>query len=92
MLFLYCYFRGRCGELIGYWQHLGVDKITMSEAYYKTLKTMEGMVGQFNGLVTLPRIANVYEALGRFLRDLNLLNEALTPLQVVYYAIDDISV
>ena len=33
------------------------------------------VVGQFNGLVTLPRIADVYEALGRFLRDLNMLND-----------------
>ena len=33
------------------------------------------MVGHFDGTVTLPRIADVYEALGRFLRDLNLLVE-----------------
>ena len=38
-------------------------------------KLSYSVVGQFNGLVTLPRIADVYEALGRFLRDLNLLNE-----------------
>lgn len=80
---LFLFIRGRCAELIGYWQYLGIDKITMSESYYKALKMMEGMVGQFNGLVTLPRIADVYEALGRFLRDLNLLSEALTPLQVM---------
>ena len=67
--------RGRCAELVGYWQYLGVDKISMSEAYYKAMKMMEGMVGQFNGLVTLPRIADVYEALGRFLKDLNLFSE-----------------
>lgn len=67
--------RGRCAELIGYWQYLGVDKITMSEAYYKAMKMMEGMVGEFDGLVTWPRIADVYEALGRFLKDLNLLSE-----------------
>ena len=59
--------RGRCAELVGYWQYLGVDKISMSEAYYKAMKQMEGMIGRFNGLVTQPRIADVYEALCNFL-------------------------
>lgn len=47
----------------------------MAEAYFKGVRRMEGMVGMFNGMVTLPRIADVYEALGRFLKDLNLLSE-----------------
>ena len=33
------------------------------------------VVDQYPGFVTLPRIADVYEALGRFLRDLGLLAE-----------------
>lgn len=33
------------------------------------------VVGHYDGLVTLPRVADVYEALGRFLRDLGLLTE-----------------
>ena len=33
------------------------------------------VVGEFNGMVTLPRIADVYEALGRYLRDLGMLSE-----------------
>ena len=61
--------------MIGYWQFLGVDKISMAEAYFKGVRRMEGMVGMLNGMVTLPRIADVYEALGRFLKDLNLLSE-----------------
>jgi hypothetical protein len=32
-------------------------------------------VGQYNGLVTLPRIADMYETLGRFIKDLGLLNQ-----------------
>ena len=74
-IFVKLYGRGRCAELIGYWQFLGVDKISMAEAYFKGVRRMEGMVGMFNGMVTLPRIADVYEALGRFLKDLNLLSE-----------------
>ncbi len=42
---------------------------------------MVSVVGQFDGMVTLPRIADVYEALGRFLRDLNLLSEVGKTLQ-----------
>ena len=49
----------------------------MAQAYFKGVKRMEGMVGMFNGMVTLPRIADVYEALGRFLKDMNLLSEVL---------------
>ena len=74
-IFVKLYGRGRCSELIGYWQFLGVDKISMAQAYFKGVKRMEGMVGMFNGMVTLPRIADVYEALGRFLKDMNLLSE-----------------
>ena len=39
------------------------------------------MVGHFDGTVTLPRIADVYEALGRFLRDLNLLVEVCSVIR-----------
>lgn len=33
------------------------------------------VVGQNGGLITLPRIADMYESLGRFLKDLGLLNQ-----------------
>ena len=46
---------------------------------------MFAVVGQFGGLVTLPRIADVYEALGRFLRDLNLLNEVSRRRKLLYW-------
>jgi nephrocystin-3 len=39
------------------------------------------VVGQHNGLFTLSKVADAYEALGRYLRDLGLLSEALAPLQ-----------
>ena len=80
-VFLKLYGRGRSGELISYWQYLGGDKQQLSQVYFDAAKSMESMVGQFGGFVTFEKIANVYEALGRFLRDLGLLEEALAPLQ-----------
>ncbi|XP_077864035.1 nephrocystin-3-like [Saccoglossus kowalevskii] len=72
------YTRGRCAELIRYWQYVGADKTTMATAYLNTIKKCEEMIG---GLITLPRIAEIYETLGRFLKDLGLLKEAIAPLQ-----------
>ena len=54
----------------------------MATAYARAMKMMEGMVGQFDGLVTLPKIADVYEALGRFLKDLNLLSEVMHCIRI----------
>lgn len=39
------------------------------------------VVGDCNGMITLPRIADMCEALGRFLRDIGLLDQAVHPLQ-----------
>ncbi|CAH1790232.1 unnamed protein product [Owenia fusiformis] len=80
-IFQRLYGRGRCRELIGYWQYVGADKNKMAQSYFAATKKMEEFVGGFNGMVTLPRIADMYEALGRFLRDLGLLAQASTPLQ-----------
>ncbi|XP_070569543.1 nephrocystin-3-like [Ptychodera flava] len=70
------YARGRCSELIGYWQYLGADKSGMASSYFNTIKKFED-----SGMITLPKIAEIYETLGRFLKDLALLKEAMTPLQ-----------
>lgn len=48
---------------------------------YSVVLVFFAVVGQFNGLITLSKAADAYEALGRYLRDLGLLNEALAPLQ-----------
>ncbi|XP_077997174.1 nephrocystin-3-like [Glandiceps talaboti] len=72
------YARGRCSELIAYWHHIGTDKASMAAAYFNTIKKCEEMIG---GIITLPRIAEFYELLGKFLKDLGLLKEAMTPLQ-----------
>ncbi len=36
-----CVTRGRCGELISYWQYVGGDKTTMAQTYYDCCKQME---------------------------------------------------
>ncbi|KAK2146989.1 hypothetical protein LSH36_575g02042 [Paralvinella palmiformis] len=72
---------GRCGELIALWQYIGMERSAMAMVYYDACKNMEAMVGQSSDPVMLTRVADVYEALGRYLRDLAMLNEALMPLQ-----------
>ncbi|KAJ8320207.1 hypothetical protein KUTeg_001794 [Tegillarca granosa] len=80
-IFQRLYARGRCAELISYWQFIAADKISMAQAYFNATRKMEELVGQNNGLVTLPRIADMYESLGRFVKDLGLLNQAVPALQ-----------
>lgn len=36
-----CNYRGRCGELITYWQYVGADKASMAKAYFSATKQME---------------------------------------------------
>lgn len=43
------------------------------------------VVGQNGGLITLPRIADMYESLGRFLKDLGLLNQVCTKYTCTVY-------
>ncbi|XP_041374620.1 nephrocystin-3-like [Gigantopelta aegis] len=80
-IFQQLYAKGRSWELLGYWQFFGADKTTMAQTYFKATKKMEEAVGQFDGLVTLPKIADLYETLGRFLKDMGLLKQALPALQ-----------
>ncbi|XP_064597908.1 LOW QUALITY PROTEIN: nephrocystin-3-like [Liolophura sinensis] len=75
------YARGRCAELLGYWQFVDADKVSMAYQYLEFTKKTEQYVGQFDGIVTLPRIADMNETLGRFLKDLALLTQALPALQ-----------
>ena len=40
-IFVKLYGRGRCAEIISYWQYVGMDKQSMAAAYYKAMKMME---------------------------------------------------
>ncbi|KAM5157002.1 nephrocystin-3 isoform 2-T2 [Mantella aurantiaca] len=72
------YKRGHFAELLSYWQLVGKDKIAMSTEYFDALKQYEKMC---EGEESMTCLADLYETLGRFLKDLGLLNQAVTPLQ-----------
>ena len=39
---IYCYDnRGRCNELISYWQYIGIDKNEMADLYFSTTQSYE---------------------------------------------------
>ncbi|XP_053546828.1 nephrocystin-3 [Bombina bombina] len=72
------YKRGHFAELLSYWQLVGKDKISMSTEYFDALKQYEKSCDGEEGMTNL---ADLYETLGRFLKDLGLLSQAVTPLQ-----------
>uniref|UniRef100_A0A8C5PI97 Nephrocystin-3 n=1 Tax=Leptobrachium leishanense TaxID=445787 RepID=A0A8C5PI97_9ANUR len=72
------YKRGHFSELIGYWQLVGKDKTAMATEYFDALKQYEKSC---EGEDSMIRLADLYETLGQFLKDLGLLNQAVTPLQ-----------
>ncbi|GAB1597427.1 nephrocystin-3-like [Argonauta hians] len=77
-IFQRLYARGRCAELISHWELIGADKTSMAQEYLAQTKYME-VINQSDGNVS--GIADMYETLGRFLKDLGLLSQALPALQ-----------
>ncbi|XP_071510477.1 nephrocystin-3-like [Diadema antillarum] len=77
-VFRIMYSRGRCSELLAYWQGMGIDRQAMTNIYFATIKKVEENIG---GHITLPLIADMYEMLGRFVKDLGLLNQAVGSVQ-----------
>ncbi|NP_001072733.2 nephrocystin-3 [Xenopus tropicalis] len=72
------YKRGHFAELLSYWQLVGKDKISMASEYFDALKQYERSC---EGEEKMTSLADLYETLGRFLKDLGLLSQAVTPLQ-----------
>ncbi|XP_006902609.1 PREDICTED: nephrocystin-3 [Elephantulus edwardii] len=72
------YKRGHFAELLSYWQFVGKDKSAMATEYFDALKQYEKKCDGTENLVCL---ADLYETLGRFLKDLGLLGQAVVPLQ-----------
>ncbi|XP_048366750.1 nephrocystin-3 isoform X2 [Sphaerodactylus townsendi] len=70
--------RGHFAELLSYWQLLGKDKNSMAAEYFSSLKLFEKSCEKEEGMISL---ADIYETLGRFLKDLGLLSQAIAPLQ-----------
>nr|XP_003222256.1 PREDICTED: nephrocystin-3 [Anolis carolinensis] len=72
------YKRGHFAELLSYWQLLGKDKSSMAAEYFSSLKLYEKSCEGEESMITL---ADLYETLGRFLKDLGLLSQSIAPLQ-----------
>ncbi|XP_043916336.1 nephrocystin-3, partial [Protopterus annectens] len=70
--------RGHLADLLSYWQLVGKDKNSMASEYFDSLKQYEKIS---DGEANLRRLADLYETLGRFLKDLGLLSQAVAPLQ-----------
>lgn len=65
-------YRGHFAELLSYWQLLGKDKNSMAAEYFSSLKLFEKSCEREESMVSL---ADLYETLGRFLKDLGLLSQ-----------------
>ncbi|KAL1006822.1 hypothetical protein UPYG_G00077600 [Umbra pygmaea] len=72
------YKRGHFSELLAYWQFVGRDKTSMATEYFDSLKQYEKSCESEDSMTQL---ANLYDTLGRFLKDLGLLSQAVSPLQ-----------
>ncbi|XP_071791220.1 nephrocystin-3-like [Asterias amurensis] len=77
-VFRLLYTRGRCSELLEYWATIGLDKQGMAKVYFDAVKEVEEV---YAGMLSLPTIAFLHEMLGRFLKDMGLLIQAVRPLQ-----------
>ncbi|KAH0627264.1 hypothetical protein JD844_002778 [Phrynosoma platyrhinos] len=71
------YKRGHFAELLSYWQLLGKDKSSMAAEYFSSLKLYEKSCDGEESMISL---ADLYETLGRFLKDLGLLSQVSTSL------------
>ncbi|XP_011487280.1 nephrocystin-3 isoform X1 [Oryzias latipes] len=72
------YKRGHFSELLAYWQYVGKDKSSMAAEYFDSLKRYEKGCENEDSMT---KLANLYETLGRFLKDLGLTGQAVAPLQ-----------
>lgn len=66
-----CWDRGHFAELLSYWQFVGKDKGAMATEYFESLK----QYGNYEGEENMLCLADLYETLGRFLKDLGLLSQ-----------------
>ncbi|XP_038047138.1 nephrocystin-3-like [Patiria miniata] len=77
-VFRLLYTRGRCSELLDFWKLVGLDTQAIATVYFDTVKKVAEV---YAGVLSLPTIAFLHEMLGRFLKDMGLLIQAVRPLQ-----------
>lgn len=75
--FCSAFYRGHFSELLSYWQFVGKDKSSMAAEYFDSLKHYEK---NCEGDDSMTRLADLYETLGRFLKDLGLLSQVVNYL------------
>lgn len=63
--------------MLSYWQFVGKDKGAMAAEYFESLKQYGNCEGEENMLC----LADLYETLGRFLKDLGLLSQVTSVIQ-----------
>ncbi|XP_076823328.1 nephrocystin-3-like isoform X2 [Clavelina lepadiformis] len=81
-VFYLMYSRGRASELVGLWNFLNEEKQAIATYYNDALKQLETTWNQQNNkLHSMTEVAHIYEAFGRFLKDLGLMEEAVAALQ-----------
>lgn len=74
MLFSLLSSRGHFSELLAYWQYVGKDKSSMATEYFDSLKHYEKSCESEDSMT---KLANLYETLGRFLKDLGLPSQVI---------------
>lgn len=67
--------RGHFTELLAHWQYVGKDKTSMATEYFDSLKHYEKSCESEEDMT---KLANLYETLGRFLKDLGLPSQVTT--------------
>ncbi|KAJ8019495.1 Nephrocystin-3 [Holothuria leucospilota] len=78
-VFRLLYTRGRCAELLTCWQAVGLDRLSVSKEYFDIIKKMEEASATDD--IPCPEVANLFEMLGKFSKDLGLLNQAVWAFQ-----------
>nr|CAB3264423.1 nephrocystin-3-like [Phallusia mammillata] len=82
MVFHLMYTRGRACEIVRLWNYLNEEKRTIAQEYANALKLAESNASSGRSDdVTMNDVAQMYQSLGRFLKDLGLMEEAVAALQ-----------
>eukprot|EP00118_Oscarella_pearsei_P007168 m.34072 g.34072 ORF g.34072 m.34072 type:complete len:1310 (+) comp31945_c0_seq3:122-4051(+) len=79
VIFLRLYRRGRSSHLVRCWHYIGGDQSQMAQQYCDAVKRLQDE--SHGDVEELTKVACLYENVGRFLKDLGLMSQAVNPLQ-----------
>ena len=72
-------YRGRTGSLVEYWNFLNEEKMAIATRYITTMKSIEedssNKSSSTGSYTIMNEVASLYASLGRFLKDLGLMEE-----------------